>query len=143
MSSVQNFEDLKVWQRARILSKDIHYLTKTNDYTGDLSLKRQIKNSSGSIMDNIAEGFERGGNKEFIQFLYIAKGSCAELRSQLYRSHDTEIISELDCNSFIMRSKEISSMLQSFIKYLKNCAIKGDKYLLEEPITEYKLNNQL
>jgi four helix bundle protein len=142
MGSIQSFEDLKVWQKARILSKDIHHLTKTNDYTGDLSLKRQIKNSSGSIMDNIAEGFERGGNKEFIQFLYIAKGSCAELRSQLYRSLDTEIISELDCNNFIVRSIEISSMLQSFIKYLKNCDIKGDKYLLEEPFIEYGLNNQ-
>jgi four helix bundle protein len=139
MATVQSFEDLKVWQQARILSKDIHELTKMNDYSSNPDLKRQMKNSSGSTMDNIAEGFERGGNKEFIQFLYIAKGSCGELRSQLYRSLDHELISETDHNLLANKAKDISSMLYSFIKYLKNCNVKGDKYLLEEPVAEYIL----
>src|SRR5688572_15778270 len=138
MATINCFEDLKVWQQARIMSGDIHQLTKFNDFSVDLDLRRQMKNSSGSVMDNIAEGFERGGNKEFIQFLYIAKGSCSELRSQLYRSFDTEIISESDCIKYVQKAKDISSMLQSFIKYLKNCGIQGDKYLLEEPLVEYK-----
>jgi len=93
MSKVERFEDLKVWQLARVLCKEIHELTMKEAFSKDFKLIGQIKSSSGSIMDNIAEGFERDGNKEFIQFLSISKGSCGETRSQLYRAIDNGCIS--------------------------------------------------
>jgi four helix bundle protein len=92
MSKVERFEDLKVWQLARELCQIIHKLTLKEQFSKDFKLIGQIKGSSGSIMDNIAEGFERDGNKEFIQFLSIAKGSCGETRSQLYRAFDNGYI---------------------------------------------------
>ncbi len=138
MATIKNFEDLSVWKEARILSKDIYQLTKKSSYSKELDLKNQIKRSAGSITDNIAEGFERGGNKEFIQFLYIAKGSYGELRSQLYRSVDFDVITEKESAGHIEKAKNISSMLQGFISYLKNSGFKGDKYVLKEPKAIYK-----
>ena len=88
MSKVERFEDLKIWQLARELCQMIHKLTIKDQFSRDFKLVGQINGSSGSIMDNIAEGFERDGNKEFIQFLTFSKGSCGEIRSQLYRALD-------------------------------------------------------
>ncbi|MFC2136610.1 four helix bundle protein [Bacteroidota bacterium] len=92
MAKIEKFEDIKAWQKARIMVKKMYDLSKLmrNEY----ELISQIKRSSGSIMDNIAEGFERGGRKEFIHFLSIAKGSSGELRSQLYRLLDNGFISK-------------------------------------------------
>ena len=84
----KSFEDLPVWQRARELVKYIYTLTRKEAFSRDFSLVDQIRRSSASVMNNIAEGFERDGNKEFIQFLYITKGSSGEIKSQLYRALD-------------------------------------------------------
>jgi len=138
MASINNFEDLNVWQESRKLAREVHKLIRKSDFSDDLDLRKQIKRSVGSIMDNIAEGFERGGNKEFIQFLYIAKGSSGELRSQFYRAEDFEIINTKETIDFVKRAREISSMLQGFITYLKNSGYKGDKYVLKEPKSIYK-----
>ncbi len=92
MSKVERFEDLKIWQLARELCQLIHRLTLKDQFYKDFNLVGQIKSSSGSVMDNIAEGFERDGNKELIQFLSISKGSCGETRSQLYRAIDCAIL---------------------------------------------------
>jgi four helix bundle protein len=81
---VKNFEDLEIWKDARILTKAIYQLTKDVKFAKDIALRNQIRRAAVSIMSNIAEGFERGGNQEFIQFLYVAKASCGEVRSQLY-----------------------------------------------------------
>lgn len=91
-AKIERFEDLIAWQKARELTKNIYKITKHGEFQKDFGLRDQIRKSAVSIMSNIAEGFERGGRSEFHQFLVIAKGSCAELRSQLYVAFDVEYI---------------------------------------------------
>lgn len=128
MAKVEKFEDLEVWKLAREICKDISQLFNETELSQDYALKNQVNRSSGSIMDNIAEGFERNGNKEFIQFLSIAKASCGELRSQLYRVVDRNYINQEQFekyqNTVLLESKKISA----FINYLINSELKGSKY---------------
>jgi four helix bundle protein len=91
-------------------------------------LINQIEGTAGSIMDNIAEGFVRGGNKEFTQFMYIAKGSCGELRSQLYRAMDRNYINQKEFDDLSVHAMKISSLIQKLISYLNNSPTKGIKY---------------
>jgi four helix bundle protein len=86
MATIKKFEDIEAWQKARVLCQEIYRISREGQFAKDFALRNQICASSGSIMDNIAEGFERGGRKEFIQFLGIAKGSSGEVKSQLYRA---------------------------------------------------------
>ncbi|MBI4698505.1 MAG: four helix bundle protein [Nitrospirae bacterium] len=125
---IENFEDLNVWQRTRDLVKLIYEITKEKSFSKDYSLIDQIRRSSVSVMSNIAEGFERGSNKEFIQFLYIAKGSCGEVRSQLYVAFDQMYISEEVFNEGIEFCRKISGMISNFITYLNASKIKGIKF---------------
>ncbi|MGC3978674.1 MAG: four helix bundle protein [Paludibacteraceae bacterium] len=94
MATIKRFEDLEVWQKARGVCKLVKTLTEKENFSKDFSLKDQIKRSSGSAMDNIAGGFERDGNKEFINFLTISKGSAGEVRSQAYRAYDYTCITQ-------------------------------------------------
>ena len=89
-----SFEELKIWQNARELTKEIYVITRLPEFSKDYRFVGQITAAMGSVMDNIAEGFERDGNKEFLQFLSIAKGSCGEVRSQIYRAYDVGYINE-------------------------------------------------
>lgn len=88
MSTIKKFEELDIWQLARQLCNKIFVYTEKSKFAKEFGLKRQIRDSSGSVMDNISEGFGRGGNKEFINFLSFAIGSCCEVKSQLYRALD-------------------------------------------------------
>ena len=94
MAKIQKFEDLEIWRLAREICKQIDNLIQNTDLKTNYALRNQIDRSSGSIMDNIAEGFERNGNREFINFLSIAKGSAGEVKSQSYRAFDKKLISE-------------------------------------------------
>jgi four helix bundle protein len=129
MATIKRFEDLEIWQDARKLSKEIILISKNTDLDKDFRLKAQIKDSSGSVMDNIAEGFERNGNLEFRQFLSIAKGSAGEARSQLYRVFDNEYINEIKLNQLIFEYEKLSIKIHNFITYLNKKDFKGTKFI--------------
>lgn len=101
MAAWAKFEDLPVWQEARALAKEIYKVTSNEPFSKDFRFCGQIRAAAGSVMDNIAEGFEKENNKEFIQFLYVAKGSCGEVRSQLHRANDVNFISDEDYKKYI------------------------------------------
>ena len=127
MATVERFEDLEIWKEARLMAKNIYEITNKGS-SNDFDLIKQIRRLSGSVMDNIAEGFERGGKGEFIQFLAIAKGSCGEVRSQLYRALDLEYITQDKFNALYEQAMKIGKMIAGFIKYLRNSEYKGLKY---------------
>jgi four helix bundle protein len=128
MATIKAFEDIEAWQMARSLSKEIFELTNIGSFSCDFGLKDQINRSSGSIMDNIAEGFERGGTKEFIQFLAIAKGSAGEVRSQLCRAADRNHLTSEQHILLKEKATKISKMINGFIVYLRESNIKGMKF---------------
>ena len=128
MATVSTFEELDIWKQAREICMSVYEITCHDDFRNDFRFCSQIKAAAGSIMDNIAEGFEREGNKEFIQFLFIAKGSCGELRSQLIRAKDWNYITEDEFNKLKEDSFKISTGIFNFIKYLKNSNFSGNKF---------------
>lgn len=125
MATIKSFEDIESWKKARNLCSSLGKLLDENRFKRNFRLVHQIEGSSGSIMDNIAEGFERGTKGEFIQFLGYAKGSCGELRSQLYRALDRGYISKEEFEQLKVETEQISGLIQNFIKYLLNSNLNG------------------
>ncbi len=125
---IERFEDLEIWQEARELCKLIFKITSLEPFVKDYKFRDQIRSASGSIMDNIAEGYGRGGNREFINFLSIAKGSNDEVRSQSYRALDFEYINNDTLIELLESTDKISRKSSSFIQYLKNSEFKGSKF---------------
>ncbi len=125
---VKYFEDLSVWKLSRELTDRIYTITGSGGFSKDYGLRDQIRRASISVMSNIAEGFERGGNQEFSQFLSIAKGSCGEVRSQLYVAMDQGYITQKDSEQLIDDFKKLSIMINNFMEYLKGSNYKGTKY---------------
>jgi len=128
MSAVRDFEELAIFQKARELSKKIYPVTNKEGFKSDFRFVQQIRAAAGSIMDNIAEGFERGGNKEFLNFLYIAKGSCGEVRSQLIRANDIGYLTSQEYDELYSECRKLSAGIMNFIKEIKASDITGAKY---------------
>ena len=128
MATIERFEDLEAWKIAREVTKEIYRVSKTDLFIRDFGLRDQICRASVSIMSNIAEGFERDGNKEFVNFLSIAKGSSGEVRSQLYIALDQNYISENDFNFIYGKTTQNSRVIAGLMNYLKRSDIRGIKY---------------
>lgn len=125
---IKKFEDLESWKKARSLTNKIYEATAAGSFSRDFGLKDKIRRASISILSNIAEGFERGGDKEFLQFPAVAKGSCGEVRSQLYIAVDQGYLTPDLSASLLNHAVEIGRMIAGLMKYLRNSELKGSKY---------------
>jgi len=126
--TVRDFEDLAIFQKARELSKKIYPITRRGEFRYDSRFVQQIRASIGSVMDNIAEGFERTGNKEFVNFLFIAKGSCGEFRSQILRANDSGYLTEEEFQDLYTETRRLGASIMNLIKEIKQSEITGAKY---------------
>lgn len=125
---IERFEDIDAWQKARKLTKSIYKITSDGNFSRDYGLRDQIRRASVSIMSNVAEGFERDGNKEFIHFLSIAKGSAAEVRAQLYVALDAGYFDQNNFNILYDLAGETGRLIGGFMRYLKRSEHKGSKF---------------
>jgi four helix bundle protein len=128
MNKIERFEDLIAWQKARGLTKEIYSASKAGGFARDFGLRDQIQRASVSTMSNIAEGFERGGDKEFIQFLSHAKGSCGEVRSQLYVALDQGYVTSANFDALSGQATEVSRLISGFMSYLQTSDLRGKKF---------------
>jgi four helix bundle protein len=128
MSKIERFEDIVAWQKARELTKSVYTQTKGNQFAKDFGLKDQIQRASVSIMGNVAEGFDRGGDKEFIQFLSISKGSCGEVKSHLYVALDQQYVTPAQFTNLYNSADEVGRLLSGFMAYLRQSDLKGRKF---------------
>lgn len=125
---VRRFEDIDAWKKARELVKKIYKTTARGDFSRDYGLKDQIRRAAVSVMSNVAEGFERGGNKEFQQFLSVAKGSAGEVKSQLYVALDAGHIEQKDFNHIYQLADETGRLIGGFMRYLSKSEHRGPKF---------------
>jgi four helix bundle protein len=128
MAKIERFEDLISWQKARELNRLIYQASKKGAFAKDFGLRDQMRRASVSIMSNIAEGFERGGDKEFIQYLSIAKGSCGEVRAQLYAALDETYLDATEFKALSDHSIEVSRLISGFMSYLQQSELTGNKF---------------
>jgi four helix bundle protein len=128
MAKIKKFEDIESWKQARTLTSEIYKITSSGRFDRDFGLKDEIRRASVSILSNIAEGFERGGDQEFLQFLAVAKGSCGEARAQLYVALDQSYLSQEQFEKLSNAATQISQLISGFIKYLRESTLRGNKY---------------
>lgn len=128
MATVDKFEDLEVLQLARVVCQQVEKLFQNTKLAGNFSLRDQMERSSGSIMDNIAEGFDRDGNSEFHNFLSYSKGSCSELKSQTYRAFDKGLISAEVLEQIQSRIEITTNKIGAFMFYLRKSNFRGQKF---------------
>ena len=131
MATYKSFEDLPVWQNARELAVQVYRTTSKGKLKDDYGLRNQIQRSTVSISSNIAEGFERGSKRESIQFLYVAKGSAGELRSQLFIAKDIGYMDKSDFKVLLNSATTVSKQISGFIEYLKTAEFKGQKFKIQ------------
>lgn len=128
MARIERFEDIEAWKLAREVTRMIYAVSTSEKFCRDFALSNQIRRASISILSNIAEGFERGGNKEFLQFLAIAKGSSGEVRAQIYAALDQNYIDEAQFKEISNKLIEISRTISGFMKYLQQSEMRGSKF---------------
>jgi four helix bundle protein len=128
MATFHSFEDIEAWSKARILVREIYLVTSQKGFSRDFALKDQIRRAAISIPSNIGEGFERNGSKEFHQFLSMAKGSCGEVRTQLYVALDQKYLSPDEFKRLESMAAEVGRMIGGLMAYLRSTNIKGLKY---------------
>ena len=128
-AAIRRFEDLKAWQLGRELVKTVYVLTQNQPFKKDYGLVDQIRRASVSVMNNVAEGFERGSNKDFVKFLFIARGSAGEVRSMLYVAMDLKLITQQEFDATYDISIQTSRIIWGLIKSLreKNDWVIGKK----------------
>jgi len=132
MAKIEKFEGIEAWKKARMLTREIYRISAVGEFGRDYGLRDQIRRASVSIMSNIAEGFERDGNKEFSQFLATAKGSAGEVRSQLYVSLEAGYINEAEFSNLYVQCTETARLISGFMKYLAQSELRGQKYKNKE-----------
>ena len=128
MGTIRKFEDIDAWQKACALTREVYAVTDDGAFAKDFGLRDQIRRASVSIMSNIAEGFGRGGNKEFIQFLSTAKGSASEVQAQLYVALDAGYINQDQFQKLYSETEATARMIAGLLRYLQNSDFKGAKY---------------
>jgi four helix bundle protein len=128
MRGVKHFEELEVWQKARAMAREIYACGSNREFARDFGLRDQIRRAAVSVVSNIAEGFERGGDREFRQFLAQAKGSCGEVRAQLYIALDQGYLSQEQFSCLRELALQISRMLAGLMSYLRSSELKGNKF---------------
>ncbi|MCK4224145.1 MAG: four helix bundle protein [candidate division Zixibacteria bacterium] len=125
---VESFEDLVAWKKARELVNKVYAITKKEKFCKDRALVDQIRRAAISVMSNISEGFERGSNTELVQFLYIAKASCGEVRCQLTVAFDQGYIDKNEFDETHNLARKVSGIIGNFINYLRTSGMKGSKF---------------
>ena len=128
MAKIERFEDIEAWQKARELTREVYAMSNEGPFARDFGLRDQIRRAAVSVMSNIAEGFERGGDKEFFQFVSLAKGSSGEVRAQLYVALDAGYIDQETFTELSDMATQITRMLAGLMKYLRTSEFKGNKY---------------
>lgn len=128
MPTINRFEDIEAWKKARQLSKLVYEASSQGAFGRDYALRDQIRRAAISVLSNIAEGYERGGDKEFRQFLSLAKGSAGEVQAQLYVALDVGFVSPRQFEQIYDAASETSRLIGGFIRYLGASSLGGSKY---------------
>ena len=128
MTKIERFEDIEAWKAARDLTSKIYRLTGEGIFSRDFGLCDQLRRAAVSVMSNVAEGFERGGDKEFLQFLSLAKASCAEVRSHLYIALDQAYLTHKQFEELTQQAETVGKMLAGFMSYLRKSEYRGNKF---------------
>lgn len=128
MSAIKRFEDLEAWKIAREVTKEVYRVSNADKLNRDFALRDQIRRAAISVLSNIAEGFERDGDKEFVQFLSVAKGSAGEVRAQLYIAFDQNYFTETEFKVIYDKVTENSRLISGLIRYLQQSELKGKKF---------------
>ena len=128
MARIEQFEDIDAWKKARELAQAIYEVTSVAEFARDFGLRDQIRRAAVSVMSNIAEGFERSGDKEFRQFLSLAKGSAGEVKAQLYVAVDARFLSQEQFDQLYSLATETGRLIGGFMRYLTDSGYKGSKF---------------
>ena len=128
MARLERFEDIEAWKKARELIRSVYQITATGEFGRDFGLRDQIRRAAVSVLPNIAEGFERDGNREFLQFLSLANGSCGEVRAQLYVALDQAYINDSQFQELFDQAMQVSRLIAGLIKYLQQSEMRGHRY---------------